>query len=79
MGVEALVDLSMDIENGLPDLVRGPGNAREVGVGHIPARENFIPIAVRAQEVNRGPAGDSMPGRTEVDFHIIPSQDIAGP
>src|SRR5262249_12733805 len=76
---EALVDLLVDVENRLTDLIRRPGNTREVGVGHIPAGKYFVPIPVGTEKVDRRPPGDAVASGTEVNLQTVAAEDITGP
>ena len=78
-GVEAQEPLRDDVlvvEEPAAELVLGPGDLREVGVGAVAAGEDLVADAERVEEVDGVATGDPVPGRALVDLDAVVGQDV---
>src|SRR3954452_25025672 len=56
---EAVVELTLVVEDGAPDVVLGPGQGGEIRVGPVSAGEHLVAGPERVEEVDGRTAGDA--------------------
>ena len=75
---ETLVHFLVNIKNSFADLVHRPSDTGEIGIGHIPARKDFIAIAVGSKEIDGRSTRNTVTRWTKVDFDAVATEDVAG-
>src|SRR6266508_7004132 len=68
---EALVEVSLVVEDRPADVVLGPGDRREVGVGTVATGEALVAGSQRVEEIDGVATRDPVARRPDVDLHAV--------
>jgi hypothetical protein len=75
---EALVQLTLIVEDRLADLIDRPYPLRIVGIVDKAAGEHFVAVAGRIEEINRLATRDAVAGRPDVERYVVARDDVGG-